>query len=188
MTRSFFAAAAALAAAAAAAGCAHAPEPRSDGPTLEIALDDGHAAERPLTPDRAFELLMRFDPALPAWRPLRLRFLLAQPGHLVFTFYKEGADGRPAEALGAVERHYEPALVSTGKDGRWVIESLSLGVLHGPIWLGVSAPGGGGDPRLWASSTASDAVRMRDPDPAAPFSSTKIPRTPMARLEVAPAP
>ncbi len=168
------------------AGCAHAPEPRVEGPLLELQLDDGHPAERPLTPDRAFEILLKLDPALPAWRPVRLRFLLAQPGHLVFTLYKEGADGHPGEALFALDRRYDAALVSTGQDGRWVVEELPSEPRRGPIWLGIAAPGDGGDPRLWASSNTSQ-VFARDPDPAAPFAASKQPRTPMIRLEVAPA-
>lgn len=168
------------------AGCAHAPaaRPAPSGPTLELQLDDGHASERPLTPNQTFEVLMRFDPGLPQWTPRRLRFLLAQPGHLFFTLYAEGADGHPGRALAGFDRVYDASLVSTGRDGRWVIEELELAPQRGPLWIGFHSPGG--DVRLWASSNSA-AVYMRDPDPAAPFQSTRIPRTPMLRVEVAPA-
>jgi hypothetical protein len=165
-------------------GCAHAPSTVAAGPRLELQLDDGTASERPLTPNQTFEMLMRFEPRLPSWRLRRLRFLLAQAGTLAFTFYGDGADGHPGAPLLRVERSYDPQLVSTGKDGRWVVEELDAPPGTGAFWLGIHAPGGG-DARLWASSNRA-AVYQRDPDPATPFSSTKIPRTPIVRIEVAP--
>ncbi|HEY7953968.1 MAG TPA: hypothetical protein VII38_01710 [Polyangia bacterium] len=169
-------------------GCAHAG-PILTGPTVELALDSGHPEERPLTPAKPFELLMRMDPAMPAYLPRRLRLLLAQPGHLVLTLYATTPEGQPGAPLLTLDRHYDAAFTSTGKDGKWIVERLALPVERAPIWVGLSSPGDdGGDVRLWASSNDSGSVFARDPDPATPLSAGKQPRTPMVRLEVSPAP
>src|SRR5207244_2167882 len=71
-------------------------------PEVEITLDDGRASEQPLTPAQPFEMLIRVDPHLAAYRLLRLRFLLAHPGHIVFTVYSVDDSGRPGKALKAI--------------------------------------------------------------------------------------
>ena len=176
--------------------CAHASAPRVPGPSMEVALDVGTPSERPLTPGRAFEVLMKFDPGLPAYVPRRFRFLLAQGGHIVFTLYGTTGDGGPGSRLVEIDRLYDPAMASSGKDGRWIVEEVTLPpdrrVQRGPLWIGFHGPvgggGGGNDPRLWACSHDSGLVFQRDPDPATPLSSTRIPRTPTLRVEVEPAP
>jgi hypothetical protein len=175
--------------------CAHAPQPRSSGPTVEVTLDDGRAAERPLTPGRAFEILIKMDPSIPSYAPRRLRFQLAQAGRLAFTIYGTGGDGGPGAALAEIDRVYEPSLTSSGKDGKWVLEELKVPTQHAPIWIGIHGPversrgfAGNSDPRLWASSRDSGLVFQRDPDPSTPLSATRVPRTPMVRVEVEPAP
>jgi hypothetical protein len=169
------------------ASCAHL-EPRSTGPTLELALDDGHPSERPLTPTKTFEMLMKFDPKLPAFTARQLRFLLAQPGRILFTVYDTTPDGRPGNPLATVDRDYPASFVSDGKDGRWVIEPLELPSQHGPLFVGIQSPSGGpsGDPRLWASSVDTKQVFQRDADPNVPLTATTIPRTPILRLEISP--
>ena len=166
--------------------CKHAPEMHAAGPILQMVLDDGHATERPLTPSKTFELLMRFDPGLPAYLPRRMWLQLAQPGHITVSIYGTTRDGNPGDPLYSVERVYDPLLISNGSDGKWVIEELDLPAQHAPIWVGLHSPGGGNDPRLWASSNDSGSVYMRDPDPSTPLSSTKIPRTPLLRIEFSP--
>jgi hypothetical protein len=167
-------------------GCAHAPPPvETSGPTLELRLDEGRPDQKPLTPDRSFEMLMRFDPKLPQYVVRRIRFLLAQPGHLVLTVYETSPEGNPGAAVDRIDRVYEPIFVSDGKDGRWVVETPALGERHAPLWIGLYSPGGGGDPRLWATSNTSD-VFQRDADPTVPLYSGRIPRTPVLRVEVAP--
>jgi hypothetical protein len=166
-------------------GCAH-TGPISTGPTLELALDDGHPAEKPLTPAQTFEMLMKFDPALPGYTPRLIRFMLAQPGHVIFTFYDTAADGSPGKPLSTIDRVYEASWISDGKDGRWVVEVLDLPTQRAALYVGIQSPGGGGDPRLWASSNDTKKVYQRDPDPNVPLSATTIPRTPLLRLEVSP--
>jgi hypothetical protein len=171
-----------------AAGCHPTPEARPviTSPTMELTLDDGHPSERPLTPQKSFEMLVRYAPLLPDYIPLRMRFLLAQPGFLVFAVYASTPEGGPGAELGRIERDYSPVLVSNGSDGRWVVEALTVPVQHGPLWIGIFSRGDG-DPRLWASSNNSGAVFVRDPNPAARPSEC-LPRTPVLRLEVSPAP
>jgi hypothetical protein len=168
--------------------CAHAPPPRLVGPELEVALDQGRADQRPLTPGQPFEMLVRVEPKMAAWRPLRMRFQLAQPGPIVFTLYAVDANGRPGAALKSIERNYGPALTGGADDGKWVVEDLSdVPVQRAPIFIGLYSPEKTADARLWATSNDSGQVFQRDPDPSVPLSSMKIPRTPRLRVAVAPA-
>ena len=168
-------------------GCAHAPV-AVEGPLIEVVLDEGKPDQRPLTPDKTFELLMRFDPKLPSYRLVRARFQLAQPGKLVFTVYAVDGSGRPGAPLKTIERNYPPACAGSADDGKWVVEDLSdVPPLGAPVFVGVYSPIKQEDPRLWACSNDSGAVFARDADPSLPMSSTKVRRTPRLRLVVAPA-
>ena len=176
-----------IVACAALAGCGGSQAMRLDGPTVEVMLDEGRAAERPLTPGQPFELLMRFDPRLPAWHPLALRFLLAQPGRIVFTIYGVTGEGNPGAAQKTIERSYGPELISSGTDGKFVVEDLtSLPEQRGPIFLGIYNPEKEGDARLWATSNDSGAVFQREADPTVPLSQTRVKRTPVVRLSARP--
>jgi hypothetical protein len=165
-----------------AAGCAHAAAPRSTY-QVELQLDEGRAVDRPLIPGRAFEELLRFDPKLPSWTPLRLRLLLAQPGAVVLTLYAEAERGRPGAPLHTVERRYGAELVAAAGESKWVVEEL-LGVppQKGAVFVGLYSPERDSDPRLWATPNASGAVFQRGPDGAL----SPVPRTPVLRLDVAP--
>jgi hypothetical protein len=181
-------AAAALLAVSLSNGCAHAPPPVIAGPELEVALDEGRPDQRPLTPGQPFEMLIRVDPKLPAWRPLRMRFQMAQPGHVVFTLYAVDGAGRPGAPLKTIDRNYGPELIGAADDGKWVVEDLSdVPTQRAPIFVGLYSPEKHADPRLWATSNDSGQVFQRDPDPTVPLSSMKIPRTPRLRVAVAPA-
>lgn len=164
--------------------CAHTHQAQIE-PSVEVCLDQGRASERPLTPSSTFEILMRIDPHVPAYVPRRIRFLLAQPGKIVFSVYAMTPDGRPGQTLLQISRSYGPNFTSSGKDGKWTVEPLELGPQKGPLWIGISGPGGS-DPRLWATSNNSGSVFQREADPTVPLSEMAIPRTPMLRLEVAP--
>lgn len=166
------------------AGCAHsAPALESSGPTLELRLDDGKPAEKPLLPERANEMLMRFDPNLDGYSVLSLKFLLAAPGHVMINLYKTSPEGNPGERLARVERDYPASFVSDGKDGRWVLERVPLPTLHGPLWVGLS----GKDASLWTSAHDSSWVFQRDLNPQVALYSGRVPKTPLLRVEVAPA-
>lgn len=173
--------------AAAVAGCASAPPVVQSGAEVEVALDEGRASERPLTPSRTFEMLVRIDPKMPSYQAVRMRFLLAQPGRIVFAVYAVGEGGGPGATLKVIDRDYGPWLTSTADDGKWVVESLAdLPVQTGPIFIGLSSPEKHSDPRLWASSNDSGQVFMREADPATPLSAMHIPRTPKLRVSVVP--
>jgi hypothetical protein len=167
--------------------CAHAPRVTVSGTEVEMALDEGRAAQRPLTPGKTFEMLIRIDPRMPAYRLERMRFLLAQPGHLVFSVYAINAEGRPGDLLKTIDRVYGPELISTANDGKWVTESLvDVPVQRAPIFIGIYSPEKEGDPRLWASSNDSGHVFQREADPSTPLSSSRIPRTPKLRVVLVP--
>jgi hypothetical protein len=173
-----------LVAAALAAGCAHGTAPPIVEPAVELQLDEGRAAERPLIPGRAFELLLRFEPKLPAYTLARLRFRLAQPGPIAIAVYRDehGAAGAPVKAI---ERRYGPELVAAAGEGKWVVEDLAgIGPLDGAVWVGLSSPEREGDPRLWATSNDSGAVFSRETEPGR---LGRVPRTPVLRLEIRPA-
>jgi hypothetical protein len=165
--------------------CAHAPV-ESGVPHIEIQLDDGKPVERPLMPSKTFELLVRFDPKLPAYRARRVRFLLAQAGRIFVSVYSGTADDHPGELIYSIDRDYAPQYTSNGTDGKWVIEVLDLPVQTKPIWIGFWSLGGSNDPRLWASNSESGQAFQRDPDPDVPLYSLKLPRTPLVRLELEP--
>ncbi|MBP6608946.1 MAG: hypothetical protein KA258_05125 [Deltaproteobacteria bacterium] len=151
---------------------------------LELAFDDGQPAERPLLPNADGEWLVRFEPTLPAYKPQRLRLLVAQPGKLRLTLYRHDDSGRPGAKLTQLERTYEVNHTSSGLDGKWILEPVGeVPILTGPLWLGISVPTS--DPsaaRLWASRRESGQVFQRDSEPATALQSTKLPMTPMVRL------
>lgn len=171
-----------------AAGCAHAPATRVSGPEIELALDEGRVAERPLTPPQPFEMLMRFDPHLPAWRAARLRLQLAQPGHIVITLYAVDGNGRPGAAFHTLDRVYGPELTSEGDMHKWIVEELvDVPLQRGAVFVGLHCPVRESDPRLWATSNDTGQVFQRDSDPSLTLDQMKIPRTPRLRLIVIPA-
>ena len=163
------------------AGCAHAPDAELSGPTLELRLDDGAAAEKTLLPERQHELLIRFDPSPIDYVPLTLHLLLAAPGQVTLTFYRTSPEGNPGQAVQRVERDYSAAYVSSGKDGRWLIERLSIPTQRAPLWVGLS-----GSAAVWSSPRDSTWVFQRDPNPAVTLYSNRLTRTPLVRLTVAP--
>ena len=153
---------------------------------LELAFDDGQPSERPLLPGADGEWLMRFEPTLPAYKPQRIRLLIAQPGKLRLSLYRHDDSGRPGAKLTQLERTYEVNHTSSGLDGKWVLEPvLDVPVQTGPLWLGISVPAS--DPsaaRLWTSRRESGQVFQRDAEPGTALQSTKLPMSPMVRLLV----
>ena len=153
---------------------------------LELAFDDGQPSERPLLPGADGEWLIRFEPTLSAYKPQRIRLLVAQPGKLRLSLYRHDDSGRPGAKLTQLERTYEVNHTSSGLDGKWVLEPvLDVPVVTGPLWLGISVPAS--DPsaaRLWTSRRESGQVFQRDAEPGTALQSTKLPMTPMVRLLV----
>jgi len=151
---------------------------------LELAYDDGQPAERPLLPHADGEWLVRFDPTLPAFKPQRLRLLVAQPGKLRFALYRNDDSGRPGAKLTSLERTYEVNHTSSGLDGKWILEPIGdVPTVTGPLWLGISVPTSDSSAaRLWASRRESGQVFQRDSEPSTALQSSKLHVTPMVRL------
>lgn len=174
-------------------GCAGTQKAKDRDPwpetAVELAYDDGQATERPLLPPAGYEWLVKFEPSLPAYKPVRLRLLLAQPGPLRLALYASDAAGHPGAVLRTLERTYAPELASGGQDGKWLLEALSeLPTQTGPIFVGISVPAPGNDAaRLWATSHTSPQVFQRDAEPGTALQSSRLPLTPLLRLELTPA-
>ncbi len=175
-------------------GCAGAPKPKDSppGPELELAYDQGLPSERPLLPPPAFEWLIKFEPNLPAYRPVRLRLLVAQPGPLRLALYAADANERPGPLLHTIERTYAKELTSNGQDGKWLLETLTaLPVQTGPLFVGISTPTPGNDAgRLWATAepAAESAPHLfqRDAEPSTALQSSRLLFAPLVRLAITP--
>jgi hypothetical protein len=168
----------------AAGACAH-PPPPIEGPLVEVWHYEGRPNEKPAIPGIQLETLVRFEPKLPAYRLRRLRFLLGQPGRIVFTFYGEDPRGGPGPMLAQIDRRYGPELISSNEPGdlRWVVEELAaLPLRRGAFYLGISAPERGADPRLWGTNTDAGMVFERELD----GSIGRFRHTPVVRVEIAP--
>lgn len=159
------------------------------GPELELIYDDGQAADRPLLPESGAEWLVKFDPGLAAYRPLRLRLLVADPGELHLSLYAADENGRPGSTLKTIDKQVEPEATSSGQDGKWLLVSLSeVPTQLGPLFLGISAKKPGeAAARLWVSGKSSTQVFQRDSEPATALQSTQRSFTPLVRLAVSPA-
>lgn len=155
---------------------------------LELTYDDGKPAERPMLATPELEWLVKFDPSLPAYKPQRLRFLLAQPGTLRFALYRHDEAGRPGALLTTLEKTYDAGHSSSGRDGKWVSEPLpGMETLTGALWLGISVKAADSEAaRLWASKNESAQVYQRDSEPGTALQSGRLPVTPMLRLMVTP--
>lgn len=154
---------------------------------IELTHDDGKPAERPILPSGSYELLLKGEPNVPAYRLLRLRFLVAQPGRLQLQVYDTSPEGRPGRLLFRVERDYGAPWASNGTDGKWVVENIpALPPVKGPVWVGVGLPDGQSEARVWAAQNDSGHVFQRDVEPGTAIISAPVRYTPMVRLSIKP--
>jgi len=161
--------------------------PPVEGPLVELFHYEGRPNEKPVIPGLQLETLVRFEPKLPAYRLRRLRFLLGQPGRIVFHIYRALPGGGPGPLIAEIERRYGPELVSSAEPGdlRWVVEELARVRLEGgAFFLGISAPERGADPRLWGTNADCGAVFERELD----GSIGRFRHTPVVRIEIEPRP
>jgi hypothetical protein len=170
-----------------AASCGHAP---SGGPrdlhAVLLAFDDNHASASLTFPSLSYETLVRFEPPPGPHRPWRLWMMVEAPGTVTVTLYQNTLLEGPGEPLDTFTRELADPDVSTGKDGRWAVEDLQdLDKIDGPIWVGVRKVAGA--PALWTSPVVSGQCFLRDRDPAKSLGILPVKRTPMIRLELAPA-
>jgi hypothetical protein len=174
------------------AGCATAPaavQGRAARGTRELVLayDDARASGTLAFPSSTYESVVRFELPQGEHRPLRLRFQAEAGGKLEITIYDSTPLETPGEALRTLTCELAKDDLSDGRDGRWVVEELlDMKPLKGVVWVGVRKAGG--EPTIWASSVVSGQVFIRNNDPQNFMGLLPTKRTPMLRLEVAPAP
>jgi len=168
------------------AACGHkgAGHPRDLREVL-VSYDDNHPSAALTFPTMTYEALVRFDPA-GKQRPLRLWLLAQAPGTVIVTLYKDTVFTAPGDPIDTVTREIVADDVSSGRDGRWMVEDLqNLDAIDAPIWVGVRKTAG--SPALWTSAVTSGQSFLRDRDASRGVSILPVKRTPMIRLELMPA-
>lgn len=169
------------------AACAPAlPPPGSAIPReLIFAHDDNRVTAGLRFPNLTYESIVRFELPTGKYRALRLRLMAETAGTIAITFYENSVLECPGEEIKVITRELVKEDLSTGKDGRWVVEDLrGLPPLDGVVWVGLRKMGG--EPAVWTSSVVSGQVYLRDRDPSHGLGLLPVKRTPMVRLEVMP--
>lgn len=165
--------------------CGHDPSGRPrDLRAFLLAFDDNRPSATLTFPTLTYETLVRF--ALPpgSHRPWRLWLMAASAGTVTVSLYKNTVLEAPGDPFDTFTREIVAQEVSTGKDGRWIVEDLQdLDAIDGVIWVGVRKVGG--DPALWTSSTPGQTF-LRDRDLSRGVGILPVKRTPLLRLELAP--
>jgi len=170
------------------AACGHklATERPRDLRAVLLAFDDNRASATLTFPTLTYETLVRFEPPPGKHRPWRLWLQAQAPGTVTVELYKNTLFEAPGESFDKFTREIVAAEVSSGKDGRWVVEDLQdLDTIDEPIWIGVRKVAG--SPALWTSSVVSGQCFLRDRDTSKGLAILPVKRTPMIRLELAPA-
>jgi hypothetical protein len=176
-----------LAAGILASGCAHAPQPT--GPhyprELVLAFDDNRASAVLALPSLTYESIVRFELPAGKHRPLRLRMQAEAAGTVVIALYENSVLESPGETIRELTREIVPDDLSSGRDGRWVVQDLEgVAPLTGTVWIGVRKLAGA--PALWTSTIVSGQTYLRDRDPRHALGLLPVKRTPMIRLELLP--
>ena len=170
------------------AACGHHPtldRPR-DLRALLLAFDDNRPSASLTFPTLTYETLVRFEPPPGKHRPWRLWLQAQAPGTITVELYQNTLLETPGESFDKFTREIVADEVSAGKDGRWIVEDLQdLDVIDGPIWIGVRKEAG--SPALWTSAVVSGQSFLRDRDASKGLGILPVKRTPMIRLELAPA-
>jgi hypothetical protein len=169
------------------AACGHkGPEHVRELHEVLLAFDDNHASAALTFPSLTYETLVRFNPPAGKHRPWRLWLLAQAPGTITVSLYHDTIFDAPGEPIDTFTREIEAKDVSAGGDGRWVVEDLQdLDVIDGPVWVGVRKVAGA--PALWTSATTLGQSYLRDRDASKGMGILPVKRTPIVRLELAPA-
>lgn len=162
-------------------GPAHARDLRE----VLVAYDDNRPSAALTFPTLTYEALVRFTPPEGKHRPLRLWMLAQSPGTVTVALYKDTVFTAPGDPIDTFTREIEARDLSTGQDGRWMVEDLQeLNAIDGPVWVGIRKTAG--SPALWTSSVSSGQSYLRDRDASKGLSILPVKRSPMLRLELAP--
>ena len=123
--------------------CGHDPSGRPrDLRAFLLAFDDNRPSATLTFPTLTYETLVRF--ALPpgSHRPWRLWLMAASAGTVTVSLYKNTVLEAPGDPFDTFTREIVAQEVSTGKDGRWIVEDLQdLDAIDGVIWVGVRKVG-----------------------------------------------
>jgi len=167
-------------------GCGHQdPGHARDLRELLVAYDDNRPSAALTFPTTTYEALVRFDP-ITKQRPWRLWMLAQAAGTVTVTLYKDTVFTAPGDPIDTFTREIVADDVSSGRDGRWMVEDLqNVDAIDASIWVGVRKVAGA--PALWTSAVASGQSFLRDRDPSKGVSILPVKRTPMIRLELVPA-
>ena len=169
-----------------AGACGHEPSGRPrDLRALLLGFDDNRPNATLTFPSQTYEALLRFDAPPGQHRPFRLWMMAAAPGAVTVSLYKNTILDAPGEPLDTFTRELGDKEISTGKDGRWVVEDLQdLDTIEGVVWIGVRKAAGA--PALWTSGLVSGQTFLRDRDLTKGVGILPVKRSPMVRLELAP--
>jgi hypothetical protein len=169
-----------------AGACGHnGPAHPRDLRALLLTFDDNRGSAALTFPTLTYEALVRFNPPAGKHRPWRLWLLAQAPGTIAVSLYKDTVFDAPGELLDTFTRKLEASDASTGGDGRWLVEDLQdLDVIEGTVWVGVRKLEGA--PALWTSAAGGQSF-LRDRDQTKGLGILPVKRTPMIRLELAPA-
>jgi len=149
-----------------------------------LAHDDNRATSALTFPNLTYESLVRLELPPGSHRPLRLRMMAEAAGTVAVTLYENAVLETPGEEIHVITREFVGDDLSSGKDGRWVVEDLrDLRELKGTVWIGVRKVGGA--PALWTSAVSGQSY-LRDRDPTSAMGLLPVKRTVMVRLEVLP--
>jgi len=168
-------------------GCAH--ETKTTRPRvpreLILAHDDNRATANLTFPNLTYESIVRFELPAGQHRLSVLRLMAESKGTITITVYDNSAMESPGEPLHTITRALGAEDLSTGKDGRWVVEYLDdLAPVEGTVWIGIRKIEGA--PSLWTSAVVSGQTYLRDRDISHAIGLLPVKRTPMLRLEVLP--
>jgi hypothetical protein len=169
-----------------AGGCASAPPlSGSSGACILMTHDDGRVDGSIAFPTIHHEGIVRFELPPGAHKLRRLWVGATAPGTLRWAIYEQSPLEGPGPLLQEGQLRILPEQVSSGRDGRWVVQDLSgLPATGAVVWFGLKKLEG--EPTVAASRVDAGQYFLRSHDPTAPLNLLPVRRTPLVRLEIDP--